>query len=49
MTAHDMDITRRFKQDLSMMRPKHHCTIFGMLSLEVAQQSFVIVTAHFLP
>jgi hypothetical protein len=30
-----------------MMRPKHHCT-FGMLALAVAQESFVIVTAHIL-
>jgi hypothetical protein len=31
-----------------MMRPEHHCTTFGMLSLVMAQQSFVIATAHIL-
>jgi hypothetical protein len=31
-----------------MMRPKHHSTTFGMLSLVVAQQSSVTVTAHIL-
>jgi hypothetical protein len=31
-----------------MMHPKRHRTTFGMLSLLVAQQSFVTVMAHIL-
>jgi hypothetical protein len=34
------------QEDSHKICPKHCCTTFGMLSLVVAQQRFVVVTAH---